>query len=264
MILNVTYVIIEFTMGLLQNSMALLADAGHNLSDVFSLILSYVAFRITALKPNSRFTFGYGKTTILASFLNSLLLIIASIFIIINGIKSFSHPHELQGITISIVSFVGIIINSVTAYLFLRQAHEDINMKGAYLHMFTDALVSLGVLISGIVIYFTHFYYIDIFIGVSIGIIIIISSWGVFRESFIMLTDGVPEKINSLHVRKDVARINGVKDIYDLHIWNLSTQEISCILKVSLHANVEVSELKKQLHTCLGKYHIEHLTLEII
>lgn len=261
--LNIGFVALEAGAGLYLNSMALLSDAGHNLSDVISLALALVAMRISILPANKQYTYGYKKSSILASLINAILLVVAVIFIIIESIKKIEHPEPINGGLVAWIAGIGIIINGVTTLLFLKYKSHDINIKGAFLHMFADTLVSVGVLVAGIVIRYTDFYIIDSIIGIVIGIIILFSTWNLLSQSLRLTLDGVPLGINLGEISNKISSISGVKNVHHVHLWAISTTEnaITAHIVTDL-AQDKIPELKSEIKDMLFHNNIPHATLE--
>jgi len=264
--LNILFTIVEFSAGLLYDSLALLSDAVHNLSDVGSRIIALVAYRLSRIAPTKRFTFGFGKSTILASLINSVILLVVTGGIIKEAIDRFSEPRSTEGMVIVIVAGIGIVINTLTAALFFRDKASDLNMKGAYLHMAIDAIVSLGVVISGLVIYYTGWILIDPMISLVIAGVIILSTWGLFKESLRLTTDAVPEGIDPDEVKRAILSVHGVKSVHHIHIWAISTTVNS------LTAHVVVSDecypedsfrIRDEVRNALVPLKISHTTLEM-
>src|SRR5690349_7994980 len=222
--LNLAFVLAEAVAGFIYNSMALLTDAGHNLSDVASLAISLIAFWIAKRKSNAVYTYGYKKTTVLAALVNAVVLLIA---IGILGYESFTrlfHPERVEGGVIAWIAALGIVVNSASAFLFFRQKHE-LNSKAAYLHLLADALVSLGVVIAGLVISRTHLYWLDPAIGLVIMVVILISTWGLLRDSFKMTIDAVPIGIELEAIKRLIKTVPHVRQVHHVHVWPLSTTE---------------------------------------
>lgn len=264
--LNVVFTIVEFAAGIIYDSLALLSDAAHNLSDVGSLILALVAYRLAKVAPTKRFTFGFGKTTILASLVNAVVLLIVTGGIIREAIQRFSDPRPTDGIVIIIVAGIGIIINSVSAALFFRDKGSDLNMRGAFLHLAIDAIVSLGVVISGIIIYFTGWLTIDPIISIIIAVVIIFSTWNLFRESLRLTTDAVPEGISHDEVIASITSIDGVKEVHHIHIWAISTTVNSLTAHVVVGpdtSQTDISEIREKIKSALSNHKITHTTLEV-
>jgi cobalt-zinc-cadmium efflux system protein len=223
--LNALFVVVEAGAGFFTGSLALLTDAGHNLSDVGSLLLSLLAFKLASIKPNGKYTYGYKKTTILATLINAVILFVAVGIIFWEAIHRFNAPKAMPGITVAIVSFIGIIINGLSAFLFFKDKDSDLNMKGAYLHLLADAMVSLGVVIGGIVMYFTQFYWIDSALSVVICVVILISSFRLLKDSLRLSLDGIPVDVDVQKVESALLNISGVMSLHHLHIWAMSTTE---------------------------------------
>jgi cobalt-zinc-cadmium efflux system protein len=263
--LNLAFVLAEVIAGFANNSMALLTDAGHNLSDVASLAISLVAFWMAKKKSTAVFTYGYKKTTVLAALANAVVLLIA---IGILGYESFTRlfkPEIVSGTTIAWIAALGIVINSVSAFLFFRQKHE-LNSKAAYLHLVADALVSLGVVIAGIVINYTHLYWIDPAIGLVIMVVILVSTWGLLRDSFKMTIDAVPAGIELDEIKKAITGVLHVKAVHHVHVWPLSTTENALTAHVVLDDNISFEEKLKVIDEVkheLLHYHIHHSTIEL-
>ena len=237
--LNVGFVIVEGIFGFIYDSMGLLSDAGHNLSDVFALILSMVAFKLMTKKPDERHTYGYRKFSIQASLLNALLLFAAVGMIFVESIDKLIHPTAVDGDAIAWVAGAGVIVNGVTAWLFLKDKEKDLNVKGAFLHMLADTLVSVGVVVAGIVIHYTGWNFIDPVIGIGIALMIGWSTWGLLAESFKLSIDSVPESIDMKDLEQDIQAVEGVRSIHHLHVWALSTTENA----MTVHAVIESPEI---------------------
>ena len=265
-ILNAAFVIIEFTAGFYYNSLALLSDAGHNLSDVASLGLSLFALKISKAKSTSRFTYGYRKSTILASLANAVILLIAVGSIGWEAIQRFMHPEETQGKIISIVAAFGILINSISAFLFYRNKEKDLNVKGAYLHLASDALVSVGVVIAGIIIMYTGLKWIDPFISLAIMLVVIYGTWGLLMQSLKLSLDAVPDNIDIDKIKLEAETITGVIRIEHIHIWAMSTTKNAMTGHVIVNKNCafkETEKIKAEIKHKLEHQDIHHITLEI-
>jgi len=225
--LNVIFVIIEATYGLLSNSLALLADAGHNLGDVLALLLSWAATYLAQRKPTRTKTYGLRRGTILAAFISSIILLMTMAIVAWEALGRFTNPSEVNSMTIIIVAAIGVLINTATALLFLTSQHEDLNIKAAFIHMAADAGVSLGVVIAGFAILTTGLLWIDPVISLFIVIVIALSTWGVFRDSFNLAMDGVPKGIDIEEVREFILKQDGITEIHDLHVWAMSTTQVA-------------------------------------
>lgn len=264
--LNSLFVIIEAGAGFWQGSMALLSDAGHNLFDVASLAMALFAFRLAKVKPNDHYTYGYKKTTVLVALLNAVILLISIGGIGIEAFRRLLQPEPLQGGVVAIVAGLGIIINGLTAFLFLKEKDKDLNMKGAYLHMAADAIVSLGVVIAGLIIMWTHWYPLDPIISFLIMAVILISTWSLLKDSIRLSLDGVPKEVDMKKVREAALQTRGVLDIHHIHVWAMSTDQnaITAHLVVPSALNVTDTEsIKESLRQALKHLHINHSTFEI-
>lgn len=261
--LNIIFVVIEGVYGYMADSSALLADAGHNLSDVFSLIFAWVAAWLATKKPVGKYTYGYRKTTILVSLLNAMLLFGASGIILYHAIHKFWTPGAPQGDVIIWVAAIGIVINTVTALLFMKGQKGDLNIRGAFLHMAADAGVSLGVVIAGLIIKYTGAAWIDPLISLVIVAIILWSTWKLFKDSLNLVLDAVPEDIDSGEVYEFLYKLSGVEEVHDLHIWALSTTRSALTAHLVMpdgHSDEFLFGVRDQLHE---RFNIEHTTIQI-
>ncbi|ANE52135.1 cation diffusion facilitator family transporter [Flavisolibacter tropicus] len=263
--LNLAFVLAEAIAGIAYNSMALLTDAGHNLSDVASLVVSLVAFWIAKRPSNAVYTYGFKKTTVLAALANAVTLLVA---VGVLGFESFTrllHPEVVSGGVIAWVAALGILINGITAFLFFKQKHE-LNSKAAYLHLLADALVSLGVVIAGVVISYTQLYWLDPAIGIVIMIVILVSTWGLLRDSFKMTIDAVPEGIELDAIKKIITSVPYVKQVQHVHVWSLSTTENALTAHVVIDEQLSfdqkldvIANIKHELE----HHDIHHSTIEL-
>ena len=261
-VLNLAFVVIEFAAGFWFDSLALLSDAGHNLSDVVSLVLALLAFRLAKVKANERYTYGYKKSTILVSLLNAVILLVAVGAIVIESIHKLSNPAVVPGGAIAWVAGVGVLINAFTAFLFMKDKEKDLNVKGAYLHMAADALVSVGVLVAGIVISRTDWYIIDPIIGLIVAVVILISTWNLLHDSLRLTLDGVPTSIDSQKVVKAIRALPGVDDVHHIHIWAISTTENALTAHIVLKQPEGMQEVTHLIRHRLEDFGIGHATLE--
>ncbi|MEO6521569.1 MAG: cation diffusion facilitator family transporter [Mucilaginibacter sp.] len=268
-ILNSAFVIIEIIMGLVSGSLSLLTDAGHNLSDVASLALALLAFKLTKTKSNKQYTYGYKSSTIIVSLLNAFILIVGIAFIVYEAIMRFIHPvNGIPGITIAWVAFVGIGVNGFTAWLFTRgdgkEKDKDLNVKGAYMHMAVDAIVSLGVVLSGIAIYFTHLFWIDSVVSLVIGVVILMGTWGLLKDSLRLALAGVPKELSLEKIKKELLKVKGVVDVHHMHVWALSTTEnaLTAHLVVKEADMPNFDHIKHELRHTLEHLEISHCTFE--
>ena len=261
-VLNLAFVVIEFAAGFWFDSLALLSDAGHNLSDVVSLVLALLAFRLAKVKANERYTYGYKKSTILVSLLNAVILLVAVGAIVIESIHKLSNPAVVPGGAIAWVAGVGVLINAFTAFLFMKDKEKDLNVKGAYLHMAADALVSVGVLVAGIVISRTDWYIIDPIIGLIVAVVILISTWNLLHDSLRLTLDGVPTSIDSQKVVEAIRALPGVDDVHHIHIWAISTTKNALTAHIVLKQPEGMQEVKHLIRHRLEDFGIGHATLE--
>ena len=262
-VLNLGFVAVEAAAGIIYKSLGLVSDAGHNLSDVASLLLALVALRLMQSHASKGYTYGYRKSSVLISLANAVLLLVAVGAIIIESIRKFSHPEPLDGAVISWTAGAGILINGLTALLLMKAQHHDLNAKGAYLHMLADTLVSVGVVISGIVISLTDWYIIDPLIGLAIAAVILTGTWDLLKESVRLSIDAVPEGIDPDDIAASIRGCEGVLDMHHLHIWAISTTETA----LTAHLVVEKMEGADAIvhgvkHALSGKG-IRHSTLEL-
>ena len=261
-VLNLAFVVIEFAAGFWFDSLALLSDAGHNLSDVVSLVLALLAFRLAKVKANERYTYGYKKSTILVSLLNAVILLVAVGAIVIESIHKLNNPAVVPGGAIAWVAGVGVLINAFTAFLFMKDKEKDLNVKGAYLHMAADTLVSVGVLVAGIVISRTGWYIIDPIIGLIVAVVILISTWNLLHDSLRLTLDGVPTSIDSQKVVKAIRALPDVDDVHHIHIWAISTTENALTAHIVLKQPESMQEVKHLIRHRLEDFGIGHATLE--
>ncbi|MDJ0646967.1 MAG: cation diffusion facilitator family transporter [Flavobacteriaceae bacterium] len=263
--LNAAFTAIEFIYGFLYNSLALIADATHNLSDVASLIISLIGLKLTQKAATKLYTYGYKKASILASLINAILLVVVVFNIAKEAIERFDAPPEVSGRIIITVALIGVVINTVSAFLFYKGQKDDINIKGAFLHLLVDALVSVGVVISGILIQYTGWNEIDLIVSIIIAVVILITTWSLLRESIKLTLDGVPKDINVKKIEELISEHEAVKRVYHTHIWALSTNTNAMTAHIVLAKNYsldEISILKKDLKHRLEHENIQHVTLE--
>jgi cobalt-zinc-cadmium efflux system protein len=262
--LNVIYIAVEVAAGLLINSLALLADAGHNLSDVISLLLAWGASYLTARPPSRRRTYGLRKTSVLASLANAIILLIAIGAISWEAIRRLAHPEPVPGSTVMWVAGVGVIVNTATALLFMKGRKGDLNIRGAFLHMAADAGVSVGVVVAGLVISLTGLLWIDPVVSLLIVVVIAIGTWGLLRDSANLAVDAVPEGIDPEAVRRYLQQQAGITDVHDLHIWAMSTTEtaLTAHLVKPERGNEDafLARVAAELHE---KFEIVHATIQL-
>ena len=260
--LNVMYVVVETVFGFLYNSMGLLSDAGHNLSDVAALVLSLIAIRLAMKKTDSHFTYGYKKSTILISLLNAIILFVAVGFIVVESVEKIITPQAVDGLGVAWIAGIGVIVNCATMLFFRKDQEGDLNVKGAYLHMLADALVSVGVVVSGIIIHFTNWYIIDPMVGLIVAVVIILSAWELLRESLRLAIDAFPAGISVDEIREALMENPEVTDVHHIHIWAVSTTENALTAHIKVKDILKEEDIKKSLKSILAKYNIPHSTLE--
>jgi cobalt-zinc-cadmium efflux system protein len=265
-VLNLAFVLVEVIAGLIYNSMALLTDAGHNASDVASLLLSLVAFWMAKRKSSAKYTYGFKKTTVLAALTNAIILLIAIGILGYESVSRIFKPIAVQGQVIAWVAAMGIVINSISAFLFHRHKEKDLNVKGAYLHLLADALVSLGVVVAGIVMSQTGWYWLDPVIGLIIMLVILISTWNLLRDSFRMTIDAVPSGIELEKIKRVILNVDHVKRVGHVHVWPLSTTENALTAHVVLDEQLNFDEklrIVKEIKHELEHHNIHHSTIEL-
>jgi cobalt-zinc-cadmium efflux system protein len=263
-VLNLTFVAVEAVYGVLSHSMALLSDAGHNLGDVLGLLLAWGAMRLAQWQPTDKHTYGLRKTTILAALLNALFLLVVTGGLSWEAIRRLANPVPVQPGVVIWVASIGIVINAVTALMFMRGRKGDLNIRGAFLHMTADAVISAGVAISGVLIAVTGLLWIDPVVSLVIGVTIIAGTWGLLRESASLILDAVPEGIDVEAVRRFLREQPNVTDVHHLHIWGLSTTDVAMTVHLVLAKQVLdndwMARLREQLH---DRYGIVHVTIQL-
>src|SRR5690554_1059521 len=262
--LNIIFVIVEASYGVLAGSMALLADAGHNVSDVASLLLAWGASVLAKKAATEKRTYGLRKATVMASLISAVLLLIALGGIAWESIGRVFNPQPVEAMTVILVAGAGVVVNTATALLFFKGQKQDLNIRGAFLHMAADAAVSLGVVIAGLFIMFYGWYWVDPVISLLIVAIILISTWHLLRESLNYAMDAVPENIDLKKIEYYLLSLDQVTGLHDLHVWPLSTNETALTVHlVTDKANLDNSflyQLQQQLHESFG---IAHATIQL-
>jgi cobalt-zinc-cadmium efflux system protein len=261
---NLIYTIIQIIFAYIANSSSLLADAGHNLSDVLSLIFAWIGNTMLGKKATQTFSYGFKKITVLTALFNALILFTASGLIAAEAISKFFHPRPVHALDIIIVAGIGILVNVCSALLFFKDSKDDLNIKAAFLHLAYDGLVSLGVVIGGIVIYFTHWEIIDPIISLLITVVIILGTWRLLKASFCLAIDAVPSNIKLNDVRQYLLDITAVDAIHDLHVWALSTKETALSVHLVIPTNAAADNLLQEINQTLSqRFHIQHSTIQI-
>ena len=261
--LNMFYVAAEAFFGFYYNSMGLLSDAGHNLSDVAALVIAMIAYRLAQRSPNERYTYGYRKITIQASLVNAVLLCIAVGAILVESISKLAHPEAVDGDAVAWVAGAGVIVNGITAWLFMKDKEHDLNVKGAFVHMAADALVSVGVVVSGVIIHLTGWYLIDPVIGILIAIVIGWSTKDLLQKSMRMSLDGVPDNFDCHKVEKEIASVPGVKNVHHLHIWALSTTATAMTAHVQIDNPADIDKITCAVRKRMHEMGLCHCTIEV-
>src|SRR6266436_5034727 len=262
--LNLSYVVVQVVFGIAAHSLALVADAAHNLGDVLGLLLAWCATYLSKTQPTVRRTYGLGRSSILAALANAILLLVAVGGITWEAIRRFANPEEVAGKTVIVVAAVGVIINGLTAMLFFSRRKRDLNVKGAFLHMAADAAVSAGVVVAALLIIFTGWQLIDPIASLVINIVIVWGTWTLLRDSLAMALDIVPESVDPVAVREFLAAQPGVTDVHDLHIWALSTTKTA----LSAHLVEPDAEMDDQMLLCISeelhhRFGIGHATIQV-
>ena len=261
--LNVGFTVVEFIYGFLAQSSALMADAGHNLSDVLGLVVAWVGMLLARKIPDQRFTYGLRGSSILAALANAMFLMIACGAISWDAIRRLADPPEVSSMTVIVVAAIGILINAASAWLFVKGSKGDLNIRGAFLHLVADAAVSLGVVIAGVAILMTDWNWLDPVVSLLIVVVIVIGTWGLLRESLKLALNAVPALIDLNEVEAWLRDQPGVLDIHDLHVWGMSTTESALTAHLVMPGGADdafVDGVADELHHRFG---IEHTTLQV-
>jgi len=263
-LLNLAFVVIEFTYGFIANSTALMADAGHNASDVLGLLLAWGAVMLARRQPSQRYTYGLRSTSILAALANAALLLVACGAIALEAGHRFAQPPAVASLTVSSVAAIGIVINGLSAWLLRRGSKDDLNIRGAYLHMVADTAVSLAVVITGLAMFHFGWYWLDPAISLAIVVVIVIGTWGLLRDSLRLALSAVPERINAPAIDIYLRQLDGVSDIHDLHIWGLSTTETALTVHLVMPGGYPGDAFMDDIaQTLEEQYSVHHSTLQI-
>lgn len=264
--LNLAFVLMEGIAGFATDSLSLLSDAGHNLSDVAGLIISVLAFKLAEVKPTEKFTYGFSKGTVLAGMANAIILSIAVGGIGYSAIHRFMHPTPINGFTVSVIAFVGIVINAISALLFFKQNQNDINIRGAYLHLMLDALISLGVVVGGILIQYTHWLWLDPLISLGIMAIIVVSTWRLLKTTIRLSLDGVPDNISIEKIKALKQLDEHIQDLHHIHVWPISSSQNAMTAHVLFKESISsdlAEDIKALIKQNLHTINIHHATLEM-
>ena len=260
---NAVFVMVQIVAALLANSTSLLADAVHNFGDVLSLVLAGVANRLLQRHPTAKTSYGMKKTSILAALTNGVLLVFSCGVIATEAVYKLFSPSPVYVLPVIIVASLGIVVNGGTAALFLR-GREDLNIRGAYLHLLYDAWISVGVVLSALLLSWTHWLWIDPLVGLVFAVLFLKGTWGLFADSFHLIIDAVPKKISLIGVHDFLVQQPGVKQVHDLHIWALSTQENAMSVHLWMPDGALTDKARQQLvHTLKSQFHIHHSTIQV-
>ncbi|QDL99587.1 cation transporter [Rhodopseudomonas palustris] len=262
--LNVGFVIAEAAFGYFSNSMALIADAGHNLSDVAGLVVAWIAAGLSKRPPSARYTYGLRGSSILAALFNAIFLLLAVGAIGWEAIVRLFAPEPVAGTTVMIVAGIGIVINAATAWLFASGRHSDLNIRGAYLHMAADAAVSAAVVVAGVIILVTGWYWIDPAVSLLVAVVIVWGTWGLLRDSTALSLAAVPRGIDPAAVRTFLSKLPGVTQVHDLHIWGMSTTEVALTCHLVMPGGAPGDPFLVDLaHELQHDFGIAHTTVQI-
>ena len=262
-VLNLLFVLAEAGVGWYENSLGLLSDAGHNLGDVFSLLLALLAFRLSKMHGTKRYTYGYKKSTVLVSLLNAIILLVAVGAIVIESIRKFGDPVPVNGAAVSWTAGAGILVNGFTAWLLMRSRKNDLNVHGAFLHMAADTLVSVGVVVSGAVMAATGWFVIDPIVSLLIAAVILVSTWRLLAESLRLSLDGIPGNIDTGRIAAILEGDPRVREVHHVHIWAISTTDVALTAHLVLNRLEDMESVKREIREQLGRAGIAHATLEV-
>lgn len=262
--LNIGFVAVEAFYGWHAGSLALLADAGHNLSDVAGLVLAWAAALAGRFTPDYQHTYGWRRASIMAALANAILLLVAMGSLAWEAIARLNTPTPTEGLTIIAVAAVGIVVNGITAMLFMSGRSTDLNIRGAFMHMVADALVSLGVVVAGALYLWTGWNWLDPVTSLAIALVVVIGTWGLFKQSIHLMFDGVPESVDLAAVQNYLLSQPGVADIHDLHVWAMSTSDIALTAHLVMPAGHPGDAFFKTIEMALhDRYEIAHSTIQI-
>ncbi|MBE0546715.1 MAG: cation transporter [Rubrivivax sp.] len=263
--LNIAFVAIEAFYGWKVNSLALLADAGHNLSDVIGLVLAWGGALAGRLRPDARHTYGWKRASILAAFVNALLLLVAMGSLAWEAVHRLQSPLPMEGVTIMVVAGIGIVVNTATALLFMRGSKSDLNIRGAFLHMAADALVSAGVVVAGALSLWFAWNWLDPVVSLVIAALIVVGTWSLFRQSLHLLFDGVPESVDLHAVQALLQGLPGVAQVHDLHVWAMGTSETALTAHLVMpDGGGDDAFLKHATNELHEHFEIRHVTLQVV
>jgi cobalt-zinc-cadmium efflux system protein len=266
--LNLAFVAVEAFYGWKIHSLALLADAGHNLSDVAGLVLAWGGALAGKLKPDARHTYGWKRVSILAAFANALLLLVAMGALVWEAVGRLMSPDPLlsnEGVTIMVVAAVGILVNTATALLFMRGRERDLNIRGAFMHMVADALVSAGVVVAGALTLWMGWLWLDPVVSLLIAAVILVGTWNLFRQSLHLLFDGVPDHVDLLQVKELLESLAGVARVHDLHVWAMGTSDVAMTAQLVMpDGPADDAFLQHATELLHHRFGIDHVTLQVV
>jgi cobalt-zinc-cadmium efflux system protein len=265
--ITLAFVIIEFVAGWLANSLALVSDAGHNLSDALALAFSWVAVVLARRAPTPRKTFGFHRAGILAASLNSITLVLIAVFVLYEGVQRLFSPVEVQSWTVVVVAAVALLVNLAIARMLHEWSHGDLNVRSAFLHVITDAAASAGVIVAGVAQALTGWMIFDPLISIIIGLLILWSSWGIIKESTNVLLEGIPAGLNMDALVGDLKKLEGVSEVHDLHAWTIGAGVPALSCHLQLHPSSSLQQATQTVHSANKlleqKYQIRHSTIQI-
>ncbi|MCH4171236.1 MAG: cation diffusion facilitator family transporter [Lactobacillus sp.] len=263
-LLNISFVVIEGGFGLATNALSLLADAGHNLSDVLGLLVSWVAVILSQRERTDRLTYGYKKSSILAALFNAVFLLVAIGGIVVEAIQRLQNPQPVLENDVMVVAAIGIVINGFTAWLFMKDQHKDLNVKGAFIHMAGDAAISVGVVFAALIMKFTNWFWLDPVFSLVIALVILISTWGLLKSATELSLDAVPQSIDLQKVKSFIQTQDTVTSVHDLHIWAMSTTENALtahVIRTTLNHNNDF--IRRLDHELTHNFDLNHTTIQV-
>ena len=263
--LNFLFVVIEVIAAFIVNPVSLLSDAGHNLADVGALGLSLLAIGLLKVKSNKKYTYGYKKASVIFALFNAIVLLLSIGAISYEAILRLIQPETVKGLAISVIAGIGIVINASTGLLLIRHKNKDLNIKASFSHLMSDAVVSAGLVLAGIIMFYTNWFWLDSVFSFVITIIIMIGTWSLLKESMRLSFDGVPKDINLADIEETASSLSGIKEIHHIHVWAISTQENALTAHIVLADDTSVEDeknIKQELKHLFEHKNIQHVTLE--
>lgn len=264
-LLNVSITIAEGVGGLISGSMALLSDATHNLSDVLSLIISYIANKLTQRKASNSQTFGFKRSEIIAAFINSATLIVLAFFILIKGMQRFFNPAEIAANWVIWLAIASIVVNGLSVLFIRNDVQDNMNVKSAYLHLFSDMLTSIAVMIGGLAMKYLHWFWVDSVFSLAIAIYLLYSSWAFFKSSLRIIMQFTPEHVNIDAIVSKLQQLQGVKNIHHVHVWQINEHDIMFEAHIDIKSDIKITEFEwilEKIKEVLLQFNIEHFTIQ--